>query len=233
MKSSTKSRWSSWGFTLTEILVVLAILTILIALLIPAFRSVQESAFTTKCSANLKSIAVAGQAYAHDNNGEFTSITYHHALTDTNSAGSPTPGFRAYLGFEKRVTGVDTILTCPSLQKTHLTTNYAFNHNYGVNAKATTYKPGGGKEWLRGLRSWANVETPSQMSYFMDGVGTPGSKGYVFSDYYSTADRGKFHYPHRSKQQVLFLDGHIALMTAEDIAAIPDDDPFWTGRKKH
>lgn len=213
---------------------VLAIFAILIALLIPAFRTVQESAFATKCSNNLKSIAVAGQAYAHDHNGEFTSISYHHDLDDTNSSGSPTPGFRAYLGFAKRVTGVDTVFTCPSLQKTHLTTNYAFNHNYGINAKATTYKPGGGgKEHLRGLKSWVNVETPSQMSYFMEGVGTPGSKGYVFADIYSTADRDKFHYPHRGKQQILFLDGHIAMMTAEDIAAIPDDDLFWTGRKKH
>jgi len=47
------------GFTLVEMLVVIAIIGILVAMLFPALQAVRQSARKTKCSANLRQVILA------------------------------------------------------------------------------------------------------------------------------------------------------------------------------
>jgi len=56
------------GFTLVELLVVVWIITLLIAMLLPALNRAREAGNTASCLSNLRQIRIAMKMYATDNN---------------------------------------------------------------------------------------------------------------------------------------------------------------------
>ena len=60
------------GFTLIEMLVVIAIVAVLLSLLLPSLKSAKRVARVMQCSANLKQFALGLTVWAHeDRNGEY------------------------------------------------------------------------------------------------------------------------------------------------------------------
>lgn len=64
------------GFTLTELLVVIAVVAILAAFLFPVFGKVRESARRTACLSNLKQIGLAVAQYTQDSDDAMPPIAY-------------------------------------------------------------------------------------------------------------------------------------------------------------
>ncbi|MHC9542952.1 MAG: type IV pilin protein [Vulcanimicrobiota bacterium] len=84
------------GFTLIELMIVIAIIAILAAILVPNFLRARAQGQLTACKSNLKNIGTAMEMYSSDNQGRYpsaiASITpnYLKTLPTCASAGSIT-----------------------------------------------------------------------------------------------------------------------------------------------
>jgi len=71
MKETSTLRKLQKGFTLIELMIVIAIIAILAAILIPNFLHARAESQTSACEGNEKQIATAMEEYAVDHNGVY------------------------------------------------------------------------------------------------------------------------------------------------------------------
>ena len=131
---------SSKKFTLIELLVVIAIIAILAAMLLPALSAARESAKTSNCLGNLKTLALGMTIYTDQYDGWLVT-----AQTKTSNGGGGHDRICKALGFEPtggpqmaRSKSDYASFFCPSEATGFgLHSSYLFNYtHYGINTWA-------------------------------------------------------------------------------------------------
>ena len=82
-------------FTLTELLVVVALISLLVALLMPSLKKAKGTAKAVKCQSNLKQIGLGVIMYAHENNDIVPYVVNWRTilLTPVQGVGAPFSAF--------------------------------------------------------------------------------------------------------------------------------------------
>lgn len=225
------ARRNRGAFTLVELLVVIGIISLLIAILVPALSAARESGKTIKCLSNLRQLAVAAQIYCNMFRGSYP-IAYYDAgttsyswdfTTDHGSAGiSIQPGL-LWLGKADA-----RIQQCPSFDGSSNTTGDPYTgYNYN-----TSYIGHGQFEVIMPPIKQTQVRHASTCALFGDGQYAAGADKYMRSPFPASGDSnlvgrhaGTQGFRHRGRTNVAYCDGH-AQTLGDRFTATSDPAPI-------
>jgi prepilin-type N-terminal cleavage/methylation domain-containing protein len=168
------------GFTLIELLVVIAIIAILAAILVPTVGKVREKANTTKCAANMRSVAAAGLLFANEHKGklprlmvsnaEFPNVIRGAAQIPVDQRIINNPNVYWWTDLLNHYIQSPEAFCCPSLSEP-ATQNVggAWSDRYalGIGINFSAVAPLAQGEWTRSI----NVPDPSQIVWLADSGG--------------------------------------------------------------
>jgi prepilin-type N-terminal cleavage/methylation domain-containing protein/prepilin-type processing-associated H-X9-DG protein len=196
------------GFTLVEILVVLAIIAILAAILFPLFSSARAAGYKATCLANVHQLLQSSTMYASDYDRRLVA-----ARTYMGGTGLGTTWCVALQPYIKN----NQILLCPvDPAPQTVADSQDLPHSYGINYDLT-YNTGYGATNV----SWAlsALATTSGLVLFFDMTDSAQAMGCSFE-----ANRVSLLDPrHTTKTVVGFLDGHAKPQAPSDV----DGTQYW------
>jgi len=177
------------GFTLVEVLVVIAIITILAAMLLPTLSKAREKARSAQCISNLHQIYLALSIYADDYNELYPRASGTIAWDETDPVDGTYGWMQQLFPYVKK----KEVYCCPSLQ--NLT-----NYGYFLGTRAAYIETGSRNSVRR-----SQIKYPSAFVL-------AGDTSYPF--YPEDCDKDDYSqncvgYPvHNNGQNILFADGH-------------------------
>lgn len=231
------------GFSLTEILVSLAVLGVLASILFSIFGSLQSRTHATKCAANLRQIGGVLMIYALDNDNFIyfqTSTGGTHASWLDHLRGRVNDNFNRDVNAKKTdYLGTNEIAVCPAWGPLPYGSG-SFSAIYGAPLPRT---PALDPATRLNQQNPAFSNTSSGISLSV--IDNP-SRYWLLADSYTTTYRGQtfvihpnssasnttIHLRHGGAANVLFADGHVELMDGDGLKALPYN-PVTTGHDEN
>jgi general secretion pathway protein G len=229
------------AFTLVELLVVIGIVAVLTVIISGVTVKARESAQNAKCVSNLRTIGSAALRFFADRNGDFLPTKYWELYPSWSVTAKQ--GMRDYLGIESDLinpTGVpefyrDTVATCPSMRRLYPKVSTPLHRTYTYNYYLNQKNPSSAYDSLpsimrpdlaTGYRRLSNVSKPAAMWMFTEGV-IGGDGSYFGTSLSSASSEPDMSFPHRGKQNFVFLDGHIEALGREEFRKRAEKSEFW------
>lgn len=220
-------------FTLTEMVFVMALISLFGVLLLPVLAQADKKAEAISCMDKLKRVGLAGLQYCDENDGHFPGYRWGAAYGVRNKGGVMTQ----YLSEKFRTysqAGEDSVLTCPVMQQTH-PSGIAFHRTYSTNGYTSSVgHQGQALERDGGLMRLAEVAKPAHLSVFFDGLPNTqrdeGSWQYKPMGTYGDSIRaGMMQFPHENGENVFLADGHAEWVARDVLVNLEPRAAFWRG----
>lgn len=209
------------AFTLTELLVSLAIIAFLMVFALAGVQGVREKGEASQCTSNLRHLAAANLAYAAEHDGQYVAaqepsnrIRWHGVRANLEAAFDPQLGPLApYLGHDGRVK------LCPTLRDA-LKGQLSFEDGCGGYGYNAVYIGGTPSDRYRAERL-ANVPHAARTVMFTD-TAFPRAQGiqeYAYCEPRQWVDRlgrlrgplsASVHFRHAGYANVAWCDGHVS-----------------------
>ena len=184
------------GFTLIEILVVLAIIMLLTALLFPVFGRARENARRTSCMSNLKQIANAAHIYLQDNDRRYPPFP---TIDD---------GEKGWAWDLQAILKNEAVFQCPSEEFGALDEDGGFT-DYWIN-----YNLNGEFE--------GKLQFATSIVLFGDGKGDAVSYALPSVFYYNWDPNAEYANRHFDGSNYAFVDGHVKWLKPSQISLTAD-----------
>lgn len=204
------------SFTLVEMLVVIAIISILSAMLLPSLIRAAETAREVFCINNMRVIGLTASAFSQEKRGYTVQAQW---FTDNATVNGTLPERANLIDFEIS----HAALTCPSQLDAASTPNWLNSYSVNVSSiiNGSLWGPDSSHPYVywtdHGRFKIEQYRKPSQFLYFMEGLKVAGQASSVWGaaqwNYSTNVD-----FRHHDSSNILFMDNHVGHLNYVTIA---------------